>query len=62
MPDQAAHTVRTVLKRFPAAGPYGSWPADEYAAQKQAQGQPARVVMDLHADDFLVIADSPAPY
>ncbi|MEU7151195.1 hypothetical protein AB0B79_05935 [Streptomyces sp. NPDC039022] len=53
--------TRTVLKRFPAAGPYGSWPADDYAAQQQAQGEPARVVMDLHSDQFLVIADSPAP-
>ncbi|SES31280.1 hypothetical protein SAMN04487983_104217 [Streptomyces sp. yr375] len=51
---------RTVLERFPAGGPRGSWPADEYAAQQQAQGQPARVVMDLRSDSFLVIADSPA--
>lgn len=27
MSDQVTRTVRTVLKRFPAAGPYGSWPA-----------------------------------
>jgi hypothetical protein len=52
--------TRTVLERFPAGGPRGSWPADEYAAQQRAQGQPARVVMDLPSDSFLVIADSPA--
>ncbi len=56
MSDQS---TRTVLERFPAGGPRGSWPADEYAAQQQAKGQPARVVMDLPSDDFLVIADSP---
>ncbi|MDQ0904669.1 hypothetical protein QFZ22_000654 [Streptomyces canus] len=50
---------RTVLERFPVGGPRGSWPADEYAAQQQAQGRPARVVMDLNSDDFLVIVDSP---
>ncbi|MFD7665166.1 hypothetical protein [Streptomyces sp. NPDC059788] len=62
MTDQPTRPVRTVLKRFPAAGPYGSWPVDQYTAHKQAQGQPARGVMDLHADEFLVIADSPAPH
>jgi hypothetical protein len=56
MPEQQ----RTVLERFPAGGPRGSWPAEEYAAQQRAQGQPARVVMDLRSDNFLVIADSPA--
>ncbi|MFE1452674.1 hypothetical protein [Streptomyces olivaceoviridis] len=56
MPDQPQ---RTVLERFPAGGPRGSWPADEYAARQQAQGQPARVVMDLRTDSFLVIADTP---
>ncbi|WP_095534478.1 hypothetical protein [Streptomyces prasinus] len=57
MPDQSTCTV---LERFPVGGPRGSWPADEYAAQQQAQGQPARVVMNLRSDSFLVIADSPA--
>ncbi|MFD7667758.1 hypothetical protein [Streptomyces sp. NPDC059788] len=51
--------TRIVLKRFPAGGPYGSWPADEYATQQQAQGKTARVVMDWRTDDFLVIADGP---
>lgn len=53
---------RTVLKGFPAAHPRGSWPADEYAAEQRAQGRPARVVMNRDTDEFLVIADSPAPH
>ncbi|MFD7377699.1 hypothetical protein [Streptomyces mirabilis] len=52
-------TPRTVLERFPASGPRGSWPADEYAAQYRDQGQDARVVMDLRTNQFLVIVDSP---
>ncbi|CAK7288508.1 hypothetical protein [Streptomyces misionensis] len=51
MPEQPQ---RTVLERFPAGGPRGSWPADEYAARRQAPGQPA-----LHSDSFLVVADTP---
>ncbi|MFI7387807.1 hypothetical protein [Streptomyces sp. NPDC049813] len=46
----------TVLRRFPAGGPRGSWPAEEYAAQLRAQGRSARVVMDLDSDAFLVVA------
>lgn len=46
----------TVLRRFPAGGPRGSWPAEEYAAQLRAQGRSARVVMDLDTDAFLVVA------
>ncbi|MER7056756.1 hypothetical protein [Streptomyces sp. NPDC000351] len=53
-----AQQQRTVLERFPAGGPRGSWPADEYAARQRAQGQHARVVMDLRTDQFLVIADT----
>ncbi|MGX1025430.1 hypothetical protein RKD37_000132 [Streptomyces ambofaciens] len=54
MPTQPQHTV---LKRFPAGGPLGSWPAEEYAAAQRAQGRPdAQVVMDLRADQFLVVA------
>jgi hypothetical protein len=56
---QEAHatsdTERTVLQRFPAGGPFGSWPAENYAAQQREQGTAARVVMDLGTDDFLVI-------
>ncbi|WP_242438525.1 hypothetical protein [Streptomyces sp. CB00455] len=45
-----------VLEFFPAGGPHGSWPAEECAAQRRAQGQPATVVMDLDRDAFLVVA------
>ncbi|WP_280881729.1 hypothetical protein [Streptomyces pseudovenezuelae] len=44
-----------VLDRFPAGGPRGSWPAEEYAAQRRAAGVPATVVMDLKSDAFLVV-------
>ncbi|MFD3666115.1 hypothetical protein ACFWVF_36845 [Streptomyces sp. NPDC058659] len=46
---------RTVLERFPASHPRGSWPADEYAAAQRAQGTDAHVVMDLTTDQFLVV-------
>ncbi|GGS47921.1 hypothetical protein [Streptomyces griseoviridis] len=44
-----------VLERFPAGSPRGSWPAEEFAAARRAQGEPATVVMDLESDAFLVI-------
>jgi hypothetical protein len=49
---------RTVLERFPAGHPRGSWPADEYAAAQRDQGRDARVVMDLASDQFLVVANA----
>ncbi|MFD7065184.1 hypothetical protein [Streptomyces sp. NPDC059906] len=49
----------TILERFPAGGPRGSWLADEYAAGQQDQGTPARIVMDLQSDSFLVITAQP---
>jgi hypothetical protein len=50
---------RTVLERFPAGGPRGSWPAEEYAAAQRAQGTTdAQVVMDLGSDQFLVITNT----
>ncbi|MEW2267668.1 hypothetical protein ACGF5T_34370 [Streptomyces sp. NPDC047853] len=51
---------RTVLERFPAGSPRGSWPAEEYAAAQRAQGTITRVVMDLSSDQFLVITDTTA--
>ncbi|MFE2278700.1 hypothetical protein ACFXAE_15920 [Streptomyces sp. NPDC059454] len=54
----AAVTGAKVLKRFPAGSPRGSWPAEEYAARRRAEGEPARVVMDLKSDAFLVIVTS----
>ncbi|GAA3490878.1 MULTISPECIES: hypothetical protein [Streptomyces] len=52
---------RTVLRRFPAGGPRGSWPAEEYAHARRAEGCPAEVVMDLDADCFLVVEVRRAP-
>ncbi|MFI6337593.1 hypothetical protein [Streptomyces sp. NPDC050535] len=46
---------RTVLKRFPAGGPRGSWPAEEFAQARRLEGQAAEVVMDLSSDAFLVV-------
>jgi hypothetical protein len=46
---------RTVLMRFPAGGPRGSWPAEEFAQARRQEGLPAEVVMDLATDAFLVI-------
>lgn len=45
----------SVLERFPAGGPRGSWPAEEYAAAQRAQGIDAQVVMDLPSDTFIVV-------
>ncbi|WP_240981032.1 MULTISPECIES: hypothetical protein [unclassified Streptomyces] len=53
----APRPKRTVLERFPAGGPRGQWPAESFAAQKRREGVPARVVMDLATDDFLVIVE-----
>ncbi|GBP99318.1 hypothetical protein SSP531S_07130 [Streptomyces spongiicola] len=46
---------RTVLERFPAGGPRGSWPAEEFARARRDEGLPAEVVMDLDSDAFLVV-------
>ncbi|MFF4138066.1 hypothetical protein ACFY1B_42830 [Streptomyces mirabilis] len=49
---------RTVLERFPAGSPRGSWPAEEYAAAQRVQGTDAQVVMDLNSDQFLVVTNA----
>ncbi|MGW0707634.1 hypothetical protein ACWD4G_17025 [Streptomyces sp. NPDC002643] len=46
---------RMVLGRFPAGGPRGSWPAEEFAHAARLEGQQAEVVMDIATDSFLVI-------
>jgi len=46
---------REILADFPAGNPRGSWPAEEKAQQLTNQGQPAKVVMDLPSDRFLVV-------
>ncbi|KUL53652.1 hypothetical protein E7X58_21950 [Streptomyces sp. A1499] len=50
---------RTVLERFPAGGPRGSWPAEEFARARRDEGQHAEVVMDLASDAFLVVVSEP---
>ncbi|MEF9521318.1 MULTISPECIES: hypothetical protein [Streptomyces] len=46
---------REILDHFPAGGPRGSRPAEEKAQQLTSQGLPAKVVMDLPSDRFLVV-------
>lgn len=46
---------RTVLERFPASHPRGQYPAERFAADRRAAGQPAEVVMCMRTDQFLVI-------
>lgn len=53
----ASKPQRTVLERFPAGAPRGQWPAESFAAEQRRQGVPARVVMDLDTDSFLVIVE-----
>ncbi|MGW6026076.1 hypothetical protein [Streptomyces sp. NPDC055099] len=50
---------RVVLERFPAGGPRGSWPAEDFARARRMEGQRAEVVMDLASDAFLVIVREP---
>jgi hypothetical protein len=50
-----ATPTRTVLERFSAGAPRGSWPAEEFAHARRLEGQPAEVVMDLNTDAFLVV-------
>lgn len=49
--------ARTVLARFEAGHPRGQWPAEGFAAEQRRRGVPARVVMDLDSDSFLVIVE-----
>ncbi|MFD7185515.1 hypothetical protein ACFV90_36835 [Streptomyces sp. NPDC059904] len=50
---------RTVLARFEAGDPRGSWPAEEFADEQRRNGVPAEVVMDQPSDRFLVIVRNP---
>ncbi|MFE4857328.1 hypothetical protein [Streptomyces sp. NPDC056670] len=47
--------IQQILERFPAGGPRGSWPAEEFAAEQRREGRAAEVVMDLTEDVFLVV-------
>lgn len=51
---------RTVLERFSAGAPRGSWSAEEFAAACRREGIPAEVVMDLASDSFLVFVSERA--
>ncbi|MFF7366094.1 hypothetical protein [Streptomyces sp. NPDC008125] len=51
---------RTVLEQFPAGGPRGSRPAEEFAAARRGEGLAAEVVMDLDRDAFLVVVAATA--
>ncbi|MFB7707932.1 hypothetical protein [Streptomyces sp. NPDC056105] len=53
--DEASFVRRRILEEFPAGGPRGSWPAEEFAAEQKRAGVPAEVVMDQPNDRFLVI-------
>lgn len=50
--------TRKVLAEFPAGAPRGQWPAESFAAEQRRNGVPARVVMDLAADAFLVVVEA----
>ncbi|MFF8024781.1 hypothetical protein ACFZDJ_27500 [Streptomyces sp. NPDC007896] len=56
--DTTTAQPRTVLERFPAGAPRGSWPAEEFATGQRDQGIDAHVVMDLKSDQFLVVTDT----
>ncbi|MBP0460272.1 hypothetical protein [Streptomyces montanisoli] len=56
---RARTAPRTVLRRFPAGGPRGSLPAEEFARARRDEGTPAEVVMDLAGDLFLVVVARP---
>ncbi|MGE5594704.1 MAG: hypothetical protein ACM3UP_02120 [Methanocella sp.] len=55
---QTTPTDTTVLERFPAGAPRGSWPAEEFAAARRAEGLNVTVVMNLATDTFDVKAVS----
>lgn len=55
MATATAAPARIVLERFPAGGPRGSWPAEEFARARRMEGQQAEVIMSLADDAFLVI-------
>ncbi|MFF4346774.1 hypothetical protein [Streptomyces sp. NPDC001530] len=46
---------RRVIERFPAGGPRGSWPAEEFAQGLRRDGRVVDVVMDLASDSYLVV-------
>lgn len=53
--DNVNEVASTVLERFPAGAPRGSWPAEDFATARRKEGLTVKVVMDLATDDFLVV-------
>ncbi|MFF0736854.1 hypothetical protein ACFYVK_35235 [Streptomyces chartreusis] len=54
----APKPARQILQSFPASAPRGSWPAEEFAADRRREGVPADVVMDLASDSYLVFVEA----
>lgn len=50
--DNVTEVSHTLLERFPAGAPRGSWPAEEFAAARRAEGLNVTVVMNLATDSF----------
>lgn len=46
----------SILESFPAGAPRGSWPAEEFADARRAEGLNVEVVMNLATDTFDVKA------
>jgi|GEM_PF-1677657 len=55
-----ATPARTVLERFPAGGPRGQFPAEEFAHARRLEGLAAEVVMVLEDDAFHVVLQAEA--
>ncbi|MEU5477480.1 hypothetical protein [Streptomyces mirabilis] len=51
----APKPTRTVIARFPAGEPRGSWPAEEFAQGLRRDGRSVDVFMDLATDSYLVV-------
>lgn len=51
----APKPARTVIERFPAGEPRGSWPAEEFAQGLRRDGRSVDVFMDLATDSYLVV-------
>lgn len=50
--DNVHRVDPTVLESFPAGGPRGSWPAEEFAHQRRVEGLNVTVVMNIATDTF----------
>ena len=60
MNKDRTRSTSTILERFPASHPRGSWPAEQFAQDQRDAGTPATVVMDLATDAFLVVVKAGA--